>query len=48
MIDYLVFDLDGTLIDTLTGITEALNVTLNELHFGLTYNKETVKTFIGA
>lgn len=47
MIDYLVFDLDGTLIDTLTGITEALNVTLNELHFGLSYNKETVKTFIG-
>lgn len=47
MINYLVFDLDGTLIDTLTGITEALNVTLNELHFGLSYNKETVKTFIG-
>ena len=36
---FIVFDLDGTLIDTLTGLTEAVNVTLKEInkpyHYGL-------------
>lgn len=42
-----IFDLDGTLIDTLKGITKALNETLKELNIPYFYNEEIVRTFIG-
>ncbi len=44
---FIIFDLDGTLIDTLEGIKEGLNLTLKELNINKTYSKEEVKTFIG-
>ena len=44
---FVCFDLDGTLIDTLTGITKAVNVTLKEIGLPYQYDKNTVKTFIG-
>ena len=44
---FVVFDLDGTLIDTLTGLTEAVNLTLKEINKPYIYTKEEVKTFIG-
>ncbi len=42
----LVFDLDGTLADTIPAITEAVNMTLSYLGFP-THTKEEVKSFIG-
>lgn len=47
MVDYIVFDLDGTLIDTLKGLTIATNNTLKELGINIKYTSEEVKTFIG-
>lgn len=44
---YIICDLDGTLIDTLKGITKAVNVTLKELNINKEYPEEVVKTFIG-
>lgn len=44
---FIIFDLDGTLLDTLEGITEGLNLTLKELNFSKNYSKEEVKSFIG-
>ena len=44
---FCIFDLDGTLIDTLEGIKEALNETLKELNIPINYSKDEVKTFIG-
>ena len=45
---FVVFDLDGTLIDTLSGITLALNRTLLECGYKkCDYTKEEVKHFIG-
>jgi len=45
---FFVFDLDGTLIDTLAGIQVALNTTLKEFNYKINnYTKEQVKTFIG-
>ena len=44
---FIVFDCDGTLLDTLPGIKEALNVTLKELNLSYEYNLEEVKNFIG-
>ena len=44
---FVCFDLDGTLIDTLTGITKAVNVTLKEIGLPYQYDKKTVETFIG-
>ncbi len=44
---FIIFDLDGTLIDTLEGITKGLNLTLKELNISKNYSKEEVKTFIG-
>lgn len=46
MIRGLIFDLDGTLVDSLPGIAAALNHALAEV--GLpTYSEETVATFVG-
>lgn len=47
MFDYVVFDLDGTLIDTLEGLTVAVNKTMEQLNLKYHYSKEEVKTFIG-
>lgn len=47
MKNFVVFDLDGTLIDTLTGLTEAVNLTLKEINKPYHYSKDEVKTFIG-
>ncbi len=44
---FIVFDCDGTLLNTLPGIKEALNVTLKELNLNYEYNLEEVKNFIG-
>lgn len=44
---FIIFDLDGTLIDTLEGIKEGLNLTLKELNINVRYTKEEVKKFIG-
>lgn len=45
--DFVVFDLDGTLINTLEGITVSVNHTLKELKIPYEYSEEEVKTFIG-
>ena len=47
MKNFVVFDLDGTLIDTLIGLTEAVNLTLKEINKPYYYSKEEVKSFIG-
>lgn len=47
MVNYIVFDLDGTLLDTLSGLTLATNDTLKELNISLHYSKDEVRTFIG-
>ena len=44
---FIIFDADGTLLDTLPGITKALNETLSELNLPYKYNEEQVKGFIG-
>lgn len=44
---YIVFDLDGTLIDTLEGITKAINDTFALLSKPYCYTKNVVGTFIG-
>ncbi len=44
---FVIFDMDGTLLDTLPGITKALNITLNELKEPYNYNIEEVRRFIG-
>ncbi len=44
---FVVFDLDGTLVDTLPGIQKGLNITLKELNFNYSYSLNKVKTFIG-
>ena len=45
--DFVVFDLDGTLINTLKGITVSVNHALKELKIPYEYSEEEVKTFIG-
>ena len=42
----LIFDLDGTLADTIPAITEAVNMTLSELSFP-THTKEEIRNYIG-
>lgn len=44
---FIIFDLDGTLIDTNLGIKEALNQTLKELNINKEYTLEEVTSFIG-
>ena len=43
----MIFDLDGTLIDTLEGITIAVNKFLKYKNINLEYSKDTIRTFIG-
>lgn len=44
---FIFFDLDGTLVDTLSGITLSINEYLKEFDYDFKYEKENVKTFIG-
>jgi phosphoglycolate phosphatase len=43
----LIFDLDGTLLDTITDITEAINEALKECGYQYSYDRESTKTLIG-
>lgn len=43
-----IFDLDGTLLDTLKGITDAVNLTFEELGYPLRHDYKTARNFIGA
>lgn len=45
--DFVIFDLDGTLINTLEGITVAINHALNALNMPYQYSDAEVQTFIG-
>ncbi|MBQ9266191.1 MAG: HAD-IA family hydrolase [Bacilli bacterium] len=45
--DFVVFDLDGTLINTLEGITVSVNHALKALNVPYQYEENEVKTFIG-
>ena len=47
MVDYIVFDLDGTLLDTLEGLTLAVNEALSELNAPYFYSKVEMNNFIG-
>ena len=44
----LIFDLDGTLLDTLKGITDAVNATFKELGYDVQHDYVTARNFIGA
>ena len=44
---FVVFDLDGTLIDTLEGITKSVNDTLSVLNKKSDYTKSEIASFIG-
>ena len=43
----IIFDLDGTILDTLEDIKNAVNITLKELGYDLTYTYDEVKHMIG-
>ncbi len=47
MKDFVVLDLDGTLINTLIGITKASNLFLKAFNYPYFYSEEQVKSFIG-
>lgn len=44
----IIFDLDGTLLDTLKGITDAVNLSFKELGFDFQHDYQSAKSFIGA
>lgn len=44
----IIFDLDGTLLDTLKGITDAVNLTFKQLGYDIRHDYVTAKNFIGS
>ena len=44
----ILFDLDGTLLDTIKDITNSINITLNKYGFNIIYSTRDVETFIGS
>ena len=44
----IIFDLDGTLLDTLKGITDAVNLTFEQLGYSLRHDYKSARHFIGA
>ena len=44
----ILFDLDGTLLDTIKDITNSINITLNKHGFNVNYSTRDVETFIGS
>ncbi len=47
MYKYVIFDLDGTLIDTLDDLKKGINFALKELGYNISYTKEETKLLIG-
>ncbi len=47
MIKCIIFDLDGTILDTLDDIKDAINFAFNDFNYSAKYTKEEVKHFIG-
>ncbi|HBS03281.1 MAG TPA: hypothetical protein DEA63_05475, partial [Firmicutes bacterium] len=47
MVKNLIFDLDGTLLDTLPGITLAINEALAECGYPYSFTEEETKSLIG-
>ena len=47
MYQALIFDLDGTLLDTITDITIAINEALQKCGYSYSYDRESTKTLIG-
>ena len=47
MYKYVIFDLDGTLIDTLDDLKKGINFALKELGYNISYTKEETKFLIG-
>ena len=43
----LIFDLDGTLLDTVGDLTQAVNHALSKNNININHNKETISTFVG-
>ena len=43
----IIFDLDGTLLDTLLDINDAINDTLKQMNFPYKSSKENARNFIG-
>lgn len=44
---FIIFDFDGTLVDTLKGLTNASNLLMEEFNYPYRYSYEEVKEFIG-
>lgn len=44
---HIFFDFDGTLVDTMPGITKACNIILEKIGSSVRYNDEQSKTFVG-
>lgn len=47
MIKCIIFDLDGTLLDSIEDIKDAINFSFNDFNYPVSYSREDVKHFIG-
>lgn len=47
MKNFVILDLDGTIVDTLEGLTKAANLVMEEFNYPYRYDREEVKEFIG-
>ena len=45
--DYVIFDFDGTLADTLPGIEKTLNITAKKMNINKEFTKDETKNLIG-